>query len=229
MKKLSHQPGTEGFTLVELLVVVAIIALLMALVMPVISSALLQGRVTATAANGRNIYQGIVAEQTRAIYRPQASPWPTVNNEDHGGTTAEYFIWLVESEIMNVSWGFFSAPGLGTARDSTEFTTSGTDGQGYNAWRVVDRSENIPETAPFLFTRNLDLGSLSGSDGSANESIDEDLQPFGDRALALVTRGGASYALLSDDLDDDEGNFGGVWNVLRADGSDIDRTVREAH
>lgn len=214
MKKFWNSARLKGFTLVELLVVVAIIALLMALVMPVISSALLQGRITATAANGRNIYQGVVAQQARDIYRPQASPFPADGR--YGTTTSDYFIHLVTSRVMNVSAGFFAAPGVPSADSVANLTGEN------NAWRVVDNSEHLPETAPFLFTKNLGITSLSGTVDIGD--VDGDV-PFGDRGLAMVTRGGASYALLRDDLIEE--NFGGVFDVRDADGNDLANTVRE--
>ncbi len=193
MKKLWRQKHiVKGFTLVELLVVIAIIALLMALVMPAISSALLQGRITSVSANGRNIYQSIIAQQTRDIYRATVSPFPREGHAPHGTTSRDYFYHLVTNRVLNVSAGFFAAPGVEAARDIEEFRGS----EEHNAWRVVSNSENIPETSPLLFTKNLDgITSLAGTADITVEQISNEVPPFQRRGLALVTRGGASYAL----------------------------------
>lgn len=189
--KVPHKK-TTGFTLVELLVVIAIIALLVAIVFPAINNALLRGRVTATSVNGRNIYQAIIGAQTSDIYLSAASVFP---NEDYDDTRA-YFDYLVTSGVMNVGWSFFAAPGVPATSDRDEFLGD----QRHNAWRIVDRSERLPETAPFLMTKNIAEGTVTlGSIDIEDDTLSElEEHPFQSRGFAFVTRGGGSYALAGD-------------------------------
>lgn len=191
--KVSQKKST-GFTLVELLVVIAIIALLVAIVFPAINNALLRGRVTATSVNGRNIYQAIIGAQTSDIYLSAASVFP---NEDYDNTR-EYFDYLVTSGVLNVGWSFFSAPGVPATSDRDDFI--GGQGDQHNAWRIVDRSERLPETAPFLMTKNIAEGPVTlGAIDIDQDTLDDlESQPFQSRGFAFVTRGGGSYALAGD-------------------------------
>lgn len=195
MSMKSFRSKIKGFTLVELLVVIAIIALLVAIVFPAISNALLRGRVTATSVNARNMHQAIVAKSVSDIYFSAASPFPADNFAD----STAYMRYLVTNQILNVSFSFFAPPGVVSAQSEQEFQAAN------NGWCVVDESENIPETAPFIFTRNL------GGDGAAAYNTLTPVTamgnafrgaPFIDRGFAFVTRGGAAFALIGEDLTD---------------------------
>lgn len=185
----------KGFTLVELLVVIAIIALLVAIVFPAINNALLRGRVTATSVNGRNIYQAIVGAQTSDIYLSAASVFPDGDDSVPSGTTHEYFIHLVTSRVMNVGFSFFAAPGVPSESDPNSFNGDN------NAWQIVDESESLSETAPFLMTKNITGGSAMALNSIGLSEADIEgltTQPFQRRGFAFVTRGGGAYALAGD-------------------------------
>ena len=220
-----------GFTLVELLVVIAIIALLVAIVFPAISSALLRGRVTATSVDGRNIHQAVVGQSVADIYVSESSPWPDRSaNSDRDGSTGAYFVYLVTGQIMNVSWSYFSPPGIRPAEREGDLVGPG-DNEGHG-WRIVDRAETLPDTAPFLMTRNVgdDYSSLNSSPRSEGPVIqDFEVQPFRDQGFAFVTRGGAAYALVGDDLRIKD-RFDRLFVRRRAggqEGSDLDNVVLE--
>ncbi|GEM_PF-2133020 len=188
---MSIKKKIKGFTLVELLVVIAIIALLVAIVFPAINNALLRGRVTATSVNGRNIYQAIIGAQTSDIYLTAASVFP----DGDYSATHDYFIHLVTSRVMNVGYSFFAAPGVPSESDEASF------GEDNNAWQIVDESESLMETAPFLMTKNITGASPTTLSGIGISEADiEGLteQPFQRRGFAFVTRGGGAYALAGD-------------------------------
>lgn len=196
---------TAGFTLVELLVVIAIIALLVAIVFPAISTAMLRGRVTATSVNGRNIHQAIVGESVASPYGGAVSPWPDRDSspEFDGqdlsyNTTGEYFAFLVRSEAMNVAWSFFAPPGIQAAENQADLEA------GQHGWRVVNRAENLPDTAPFLFTSNITDGYTNLSSSPHSLLVESTEHPFQDQGFAFVTRGGAAYALVGGDLHERE-------------------------
>ncbi|MEM7395478.1 MAG: prepilin-type N-terminal cleavage/methylation domain-containing protein, partial [Verrucomicrobiota bacterium] len=96
----------KAFTLVELLVVVSIIALLIAILLPVIRDALFRGKLTALAANGRSIHQAVFSRSTEDIYITSDSVWPSNELE----RSSVFFHNMVTAGHMNVGWNFFTGP-----------------------------------------------------------------------------------------------------------------------
>lgn len=187
---------SNGFTLVELLVVIAASVLLTALLFPVVGcgSAVGQARMNAdlvqTVANGANIYKSAFAgSMDDVVLGGGKESWPQI---EQFRTSTEYFIGLVKSGTMNVTYDFFSAPGIPPANssDANDFTANN------NAWRLVLGLDKANEGTPFLFTRNYDPGSIQGGD----EPLILNGQPFGNSAMVVVLKGGSAYSLRGNQL-----------------------------
>lgn len=200
----------EGFTLIELVVVVAIIGLIVALVLPAIHGGSPRPRWMTMSADARSIVQMIVAQEaSRGMYGTPTSSWPlhhtqNVASNNQFASSTEFFRYAVTNNIFDVGVSFFHAPGLLKGRNPATFSATN------NAWCIVGNiTEAYPATAPAVFTRNLGGGSL------CFERMDDPLEgdparrgvvrqlaghPFEDRAFVFATKGSAGYALMKENL-----------------------------
>ncbi len=176
-----------GFTLVELLVAIAIIALLAALLFPAVQGAMLRARATQVLSNGRQLWTALFADMTDPLKLGGGSlafqyPKSTGSGLTYDNST-DYFIYLVTNRVVAVNFSFFAAPGL-TPADSDDPGDFEADN---NAWCVVaDLKEEFSDSLPLFFTRNLSMSTLSDSptlDGSEN--------PFGARFMVSISKGGS--------------------------------------
>lgn len=236
MKLLWKRIRSRGFTLVELLVVIAIIGILVSIVMPAITDALTRGKLTQMAANGRNLIQTLMGEETLNIYLSQSVVWPisgSSTDADIGefDCSTDYFAWLVTNEIMNVNFNFFSGPGIPAAPTSKDFTGQGGKNKGaYTAWCIAgDVGPSTAETCPVLLTRNLGYDSEpQGEDvGAAYQYLNDDLRiegnkaselftglPFQSKGFVFVSKGGAAFAPFKKDMKGR--NFTNIYQVSQS-------------
>ena len=208
-----------GFTLVELLVVIAIIGILVAIVMPAITDALTRSRLTAMAANGRNIVQTLITKETEDIYISAAVVWPTRRGNDvqqgQFQHSTAFFGHMITNDIMNVSPSFFSAPNVPAAGSIQDFLTK----QGHNAWCIaLGVGPATSESVPVVFTRNLGYDAFPAGENSAASfasytALRSKLQsgqrnavpqntftgmPFQETGFVFVNKGGAAFSLFKE-------------------------------
>ena len=173
----------KGFSLIELLMVIAIIAILVGLLFPAIRSALRRARMTETLNNGRNLYLSIFSD---AIDEPDILPRSSGANSFANST--DYWKSLVSNGTVDVTFDFFSADGLPKypGQDPAQFSAD------QNAWCIAaDVSEATRNMTPVLFTRNIEVEKL---DDSLDDEPSENA-PFGTHGVATVYRDGSAKML----------------------------------
>lgn len=170
----------KAFTLIEMLVVIAIIAILAAALFPAIQGAIEQAKSTAFKNKGRGIW--IAVNTANSEREPLGLPavWPdclpgTTN------TSTGYFRFLMQGTspiCEDLKVGVFAGSSVSPAPDVANFNPNN------NAWSAFAVSSNCAMVAEdaFIFTKNIDtFSSVSGAPGP----VDAGDAP-GDLVLGLI-------------------------------------------
>ena len=208
----------KAFTLIEMLVVIAIIAILAAALFPAIQSAIDSAKATAMKQKGRGIWVAIVSANSEREPLSLNSLWP-VSQYGTNSVTAkaqDYFNFLMSNGDSNFTGnaqnrvcGDLSPT---TLSGSGVPSSTGTEGKkiasGYMAWHVALVSDTSSSEDAFLISKNINLKSGTGTviDDSSSASPKvvtfatmTSFQgggtpvPFGVTHGVWVTRGGGTF------------------------------------
>lgn len=207
----------QGFTLVELLVVIGILGILSAALFPAISNAVMQANMTAVGTRGRDIYVAITGANTEREPLGLGNVWPKSQKEEGAdssdtdiatqaySSSSDYFYALLDGDnIGKEGWAPYVA-GL----DYSKLAGAGVpakSGQGKleavnNMWciggNIRDEMEDI---IPILVTRNFDCTKLYADleDATDTKKIDNwnsgtYKAPFSNKAFVMIRKGGAIF------------------------------------
>jgi prepilin-type N-terminal cleavage/methylation domain-containing protein len=201
--------NSKGFTLVEMLVVIAIISVLAAALFPAINNALKSASATALKQKGRGVWVAITSANMEREPLNQDPLWPDecVLKAGIGANTKEYFTYLLSNDetpgavtedaeervVADLTMDALIASGVpaGTLKDF---------GDANIAWGVVRVNDGTPSEIPFLISKNYydDTTQLAQvADENDKTKLDltgaENRVPFQKNRVVWVTRGGGTF------------------------------------
>jgi prepilin-type N-terminal cleavage/methylation domain-containing protein len=201
-KMLSMTKKTNAaFTLVEMLVVIAIIATIAAFALPAITGALTRGQLAQAVNNERQIYLSTFAMTTDGTQTGDARyGWPgdlSLNTTDPTvtiSTVSDFVQRLVDNDYLKSGdLKVFAAPGItpwvGQYTKPADATSKGSfspsfDGDKNCAFKIYKVTDKDAGTAIFLATKNFTYSS------STSTAIDATKNPFGDKGFVIFHKGG---------------------------------------
>ncbi len=192
----------KGFTLVEMLVVIAIIAILAAALFPAISNAMDSARSTAMKNKGRGIWVAILSANMEREPLNLGSLWP-VDIKADTGDTSKYFTYLLSNGEDTASVSASSedrvvsdlTPESLIAQGVQPHNGSGAVADKSIAWRVAEIADTTPGEIPFLMSKNVEdseLATGTGEDDTARIKL-TDGKPFGKKRAVWVSKGGGIF------------------------------------
>jgi len=211
MKKMKN-----GFTLVELLVVIGILGILMGTLYPAISAALADTSMKTFAMNGRKIVQGIIQANTDRQAKGKTSVWPhnktddglSDDKEDIAGqtfsTATDFFkeLFDIEHQTSSDEWqpyidGYESTWLAGAGVPPA---TPGSLQKENVAWTVAKGfTDDLGDFLPVLVSRNASTDTFAKSSTyNSNDMTDritlgeKNPLPFGKKGCVIVTKGGGA-------------------------------------
>ena len=208
---MNLKKATQGFTLVEMLVVIAIISILAASLFPAISSAMDMARATSLKTKGKGIWNAIRVANSEREPLGKYALWPK-DLEDKGkvSDTIGYWKFLFSKGdgkaqddpelqlVEDLSCGNLAGSGVTTAAQPSGLEMK------YIAWIVAAVNDNSAGELPFIITKNYNgEDSFSGTAGAGedddDEGSDDDMlelyekgKPFANKRAVWITIGGAS-------------------------------------
>lgn len=193
----------KGFTLVEMLVVIAIIAILAAALFPAISNAMDQARATSMKNKGRGIWTAILSANMEREPLNLDSLWPADLKVDTGESTAKYF-----TQLLSDGENKTAVSGSTEDRLVSDLTPESLIAQGIQphngggamkdeniAWRVAEIGDTTPGEIPFLTSKNVEDSELKpATDENDSTRIKlMDGKPFGKNRAVWVSKGGGIF------------------------------------
>jgi len=184
----------KGFTLVEMLVVIAIIAILAAALFPAIQSAIDQARATAMKNKGRGVWVALVSANMEREPLEKTPLWPVeaVLEFPTITTATLYFQKLMEGArpedqlVSDMKPEMLSASGFPSAQNAASMVAANI------GWRVANVSESFASADAFMISKDLEAVSTSGADTNTAVNLVA-TGPFKGRRVLWVTRGGGVF------------------------------------
>lgn len=192
--------SVAAFTLVEMLVVIAIIATIAAFALPAITGALTRGQLAQAVSNARQVHLATFAMTTDGTQTGDAKyAWPGDLAASQDSTVqitsvADFVTRLVDNDYLKAGdLKVFAAPGItpwvgtyvkpvgATFKGSFAPQFSGNTNCAFKIYKVTDKD---PGNTIFLATKNFTYTS------NANTAVSSTTTPFGDKGFIIFHKGG---------------------------------------
>jgi prepilin-type N-terminal cleavage/methylation domain-containing protein len=190
-----------AFTLIEMLVVIAIIATIAAFALPAITGAMTRGQLAQAVSNARQIHLATFAMTTDGTQTGDAKyAWPgdlAANTTDPTvtiTTVTDFVTRLVDNDYLKSGdLKVFATSGItpwnGTYTKPADSTSQGSfnpkfDGDKNSAFKIYKVTEKDSGNAIFIATKNF------RDTGNSNTAVDSTASPFGDKGFVVFHKGG---------------------------------------
>lgn len=205
----------QGFTLVELLVVLGVIGILSAALTPAISNAVLQSSMTDVGAKGRDIFVAIAGANSQRKVLGLDSVWPKTEFSGGGDGSDLDISQMAFADSSKYFYELYDGQDIGTDQwrpyvvgfDYNKLSGAGVPaysgyGQLYaenNMWNIAANvRDEMTEIIPVLVTRNVDCASLYRDlwDSSVSDKLKWSgiyRMPFSNKGFVMVRKGGAIF------------------------------------
>lgn len=208
----------QGFTLVELLVVIGILGILASALFPAISNAVMKANMTAVGSRGRDIYVAITGANTEREPLGLGNVWPKNKSKvsDSTGGGQKDIADTVYQDSCNYFTDLYDGKNAGTPTHSpyvAGFDYSKLAGAGVkvysgkdtlpvenNMWCIAgDVRDEMEDILPILVTRNFDCKELkktiTGNPAATQiTTLGKNFPaPFSNKGFVMVRKGGAVF------------------------------------
>lgn len=202
---MRKQTKLSAFTLIELLIVIAVIGILAGMLFPAIKAVMNSAQGTRVANNGKQIVTAITSANIDREANSKGDIWPTTDK--NWSDANAYFARLMgdggKQELTGISFSMFAGGGVEAAADKEELKTKG------NIWSMLAGIGQCDDNMPFIWTRNMnnladtDFNTEQGKDEDWADKLDESETPFGNQQVVLARKGASFQVIKTKDLTSD--------------------------